>query len=311
MLELFSADRPEWGVSEAAKALGFPKSSTSALMSALTIEGLLQRTDARRYILGWRIVGMSQILLQDSSDRSVPLRPDEDAVIAKIRAARKGRYTVRRDSPNVDIKGGYRVQAVLGVGRELRGYRLGLLSRAEQNQMGNETLIYGRIYEDMLLDNPVGLGRFVQPRVQPEVAAVLGDDVLSDASPSAACLGVSGFFLGAGFLDSVWSGYRFEPGEVVADNASGGGFLLGQRLPDGVPWKDLRMLLNGRMLSRGLLQDLGKPGKSLAWLSQEVGGLKAGQVVFLGSPVGAAEARPGVLQLHGPGGSSLVVEIGG
>ncbi len=29
VLDLFSLERPEWGVSEAAKALGFPKSTTS------------------------------------------------------------------------------------------------------------------------------------------------------------------------------------------------------------------------------------------------------------------------------------------
>jgi DNA-binding IclR family transcriptional regulator len=44
VLDLFSLQRPEWGVSEAAKVLGFPKSITSELMSALANQRLLSRS---------------------------------------------------------------------------------------------------------------------------------------------------------------------------------------------------------------------------------------------------------------------------
>jgi DNA-binding IclR family transcriptional regulator len=60
---LFSVERPEWGVSEVSKALDFPKSSASAMMSALAEQGLLRRTSERRYRLGWQIMAMSKVLL--------------------------------------------------------------------------------------------------------------------------------------------------------------------------------------------------------------------------------------------------------
>lgn len=67
ILNLFSLARSEWGVSEVAKELEFPKSSTSSMMAALAEQGLLRRTSERRYRLGWRVMAMSQILLAEQA----------------------------------------------------------------------------------------------------------------------------------------------------------------------------------------------------------------------------------------------------
>lgn len=70
VLQLFSVEQPEWGVSEVAEALAFPRSSASGLMSALVEQGMLQRTGQRRYRLGWRVLAMSQVLLETTELRS-------------------------------------------------------------------------------------------------------------------------------------------------------------------------------------------------------------------------------------------------
>lgn len=70
VLTLFSLERSEWGVSEVAQALEFPKSSTSVLMSTLADQGLLRRTRTRRYRLGWRVMALSQILLETTDFRT-------------------------------------------------------------------------------------------------------------------------------------------------------------------------------------------------------------------------------------------------
>ncbi len=69
VLTLFSLERPEWGVSEVSQELEFPKSSTSVLMSTLADQGLLRRTPVRRYRLGWRVMALSQILLETTDFR--------------------------------------------------------------------------------------------------------------------------------------------------------------------------------------------------------------------------------------------------
>jgi IclR family transcriptional regulator, KDG regulon repressor len=68
-LDLFSADRPEWGVSEVAGALGMSKSSAHALLTTMDEVGLLNRTADARYRLGWRLLSLSRTLMQTTEVR--------------------------------------------------------------------------------------------------------------------------------------------------------------------------------------------------------------------------------------------------
>lgn len=62
LLDLFTVQRPEWGVSEAAEAIGMPRSSTHALLTSLVETGLLHSPGRGRYRLGWRIVELYEAL---------------------------------------------------------------------------------------------------------------------------------------------------------------------------------------------------------------------------------------------------------
>lgn len=74
VLDLFSASRPEWGVSEVARTLEIPKSSAHSLLTTLADTGLLHRTEENRYRVGWRVLALSRTLL-DSSDVRVHAQP--------------------------------------------------------------------------------------------------------------------------------------------------------------------------------------------------------------------------------------------
>ncbi|HEV2579516.1 MAG TPA: IclR family transcriptional regulator [Ktedonobacteraceae bacterium] len=80
VLNLFSVDHPEWGISELSKTLAFPKSSTSALVTTLTEQGLLRRTNAGRYKLGWRVMALSQVLLSTTDFRTEARRVMESLI---------------------------------------------------------------------------------------------------------------------------------------------------------------------------------------------------------------------------------------
>lgn len=60
VLELFTRERPEWGVTEVADHLGVPKSNAHEVLSSLASIDLLRRTGRSRYRLGWRIVMMAR-----------------------------------------------------------------------------------------------------------------------------------------------------------------------------------------------------------------------------------------------------------
>ncbi len=83
VLNLFSYEHPEWGISELAKVLAFPKSSTSALVSTMAEQGLLRRTNAGRYRLGWRLIALSQVLLS-TTDFRLEARPIMEALVSRF-----------------------------------------------------------------------------------------------------------------------------------------------------------------------------------------------------------------------------------
>src|SRR5438876_782348 len=239
------------------------------------------------------------------------LNQAENSLLTRVREARTSRKTTmpQLEAVGVDLEGAYRIQAALGEHRELKGYKFGLISPAKQAQMGISAPIYGRVYAEMLLESPVHVSQFIQPRIEPELAVVLHDDVPVQATPRAARLAVAGVFLGVDFLDIVWEGYHFSIAEVVADNASGGGFLLGkQQLREPLAGR-LSLYLNGELLTEGPVEALGDIGERLSWLSQQIGGLQTGYVIFLGSPAAALPAKPGLLELHGPQESMLIAMI--
>lgn len=229
----------------------------------------------------------------------VELTPQERELLTAIEAARKERRTLasRGDAWGVQLTGAYRIQAARRQG-PAKGYKIGLTSPAKQAQMGIDQPIWGHIDATMLVEDVLSLRRFIQPRLEPELAVVLRAPVPSRASPGTAWAAVAGFLLAVDVLDSVWEGYRFTAAEVVADNASGGAFVLGQRLLQPMDVRGwLRLSLNGRVVTEGPLEALADVGHQLCWLAEQTGGLAAGQLVGLGSPAAAVPAEPGVLEV--------------
>ncbi|WP_128643366.1 IclR family transcriptional regulator [Rhodococcus opacus] len=71
VLNLFTPRNPEWGVTDAARTLGLPKSNTHEIMASLSAIGLLQRTPSGRYRLGWRLLSYSNNLVLGAGFESV------------------------------------------------------------------------------------------------------------------------------------------------------------------------------------------------------------------------------------------------
>ncbi|MFC4948676.1 IclR family transcriptional regulator [Pseudonocardia sp. GCM10023141] len=62
ILDLFTAECPEWGVREVAASVGIPRSSAHSVMASLVDTGLLQCRTRGRYRIGWRVVELSEAL---------------------------------------------------------------------------------------------------------------------------------------------------------------------------------------------------------------------------------------------------------
>src|SRR5258708_36734484 len=119
---------------------------------------------------------------------------------------------------------------------------------------------------------PLRCGAFIQPRWEPEIAFVLRQDLSGAYVTAAQVLAATGAVHPAiDVLDSRFAGYSFALPDVIADNASGAGFVLGGQAtnPAGL---DLR-LTGGVLEKNGELAGtaagaavLGHPAASGAWL---------------------------------------------
>jgi 2-keto-4-pentenoate hydratase len=224
-----------------------------------------------------------------------------------VAEARGSRNTiVAADTPDVEsIEEAYGIQATQFGDRRLAGYKLGLISPAKQRQMGLSSPAFGRVADDMILDREVRIADFIQPKAEPELALVLRTALPAGATVGMARNAVGGAFLAVDILDSVWADYKFSLTQVVADNTSGGGFLIGDRLVDREGEGRLRLFIDGELRSEGSTDALAGTDENLARLATAVGGLQAGCLVFAGSPVAAVPVGPGLLEVVGPGGSLL------
>ncbi|MGI8573154.1 MAG: IclR family transcriptional regulator [Solirubrobacteraceae bacterium] len=70
VLDLFTVDEPEWGVTAAAQRLGIGKSLAHDVLSSLSAIGLVQRVGHGRYRLGWRNISLASVLIRTSELRT-------------------------------------------------------------------------------------------------------------------------------------------------------------------------------------------------------------------------------------------------
>ena len=206
------------------------------------------------------------------------------------------------------------VRAWLAEGRQIGGYKVGLTSPAMQKQLGVNQPDFGHIFVDQFyLENmPMDLSRHILPRVEPEIAFVLKEDLRGPGVTVIDAIRAIDYVLPAlEVVDSRVRDWNIKIGDTVADNASGGGVVLGST-PTYLGDVDLRLVgctmhKNGQVAGTGAGGAvLGSPINALVWLANTVGPLgttlEAGKVV-----------RPGSLTTRSPGapGARVTATFGG
>ncbi|MGW0457314.1 2-keto-4-pentenoate hydratase [Streptomyces tendae] len=222
------------------------------------------------------------------------------AVLAEAARSGKPCPPVRSLLPEGDIEAAYAVQRRyveqgLADGRRLVGRKIGLTSPAVQRQLGVGQPDFGVLFADMAVaeGQPIAPGRLLQPKVEAEVALVLGDDLPHRDPTVADLLRATAFALPAlEIVDSRIADWDITIVDTVADNASCGLFVLGGTpVPlDRVDLRGVRMTLtkNGGTASRGTGADcLGSPLTAALWLASTLAGLgdplRAGDIVLTGA----------------------------
>lgn len=218
--------------------------------------------------------------------------------------------------PEGDIDAAYAVQrqqvdAWLATGQRRVGVKVGLTSRVVQDAFGVHVPDFGVLTDVMAVPDgaEIPLDELLQPRVEAEVAFVLGDDLPDGRLTTAHLLRAIDHVLPAiEVVDSRISGWDISIVDTVADNASSGLFVLGTvpQRPDGLDLRLAGMVLEqaGQPVSTGAgAACLGNPLHALGWLASTMARagdpLRAGDVVLSGAlgpmvtvvPGAAYEAR--------------------
>lgn len=212
--------------------------------------------------------------------------------------------------PELDITDAYEIQLLtvqqwVADGRVVKGHKVGLSSMAMQRQMGVDQPDYGHLFADQfyLENTPIPLDDHIQPRVEPEVAFVLKETLSGPGVTVPEAIAAVGYVLPAlEIVDSRIRDWKIGIIDTIADNASGGGVVLGSR-PCALPDLDLRligctMVKNGQVAGTGAGGAvLGSPLNALVWLANTLGRfdvpLESGNVILPGSVTHAIEIAPG------------------
>ena len=220
------------------------------------------------------------------------------------------------DHPGMTLDEAYAVQravvgAKLAMGRRQIGWKIGLTSRAMQQALNITTPDSGVLLDDMLFADGavVPAGRFIQPRIEAEIAFIMGADLggghvtRADVVAATAHVAPSLEILDTRILraDPATGRARIIT-DTVSDNAANAGVVLG------VPRHalgafDLRWV--GAVVTRdGVVEETGlgagvlnDPVMGIVWLVQRLAaygmGLRAGDIVLSGSFIRPIEAIPG------------------
>jgi 2-oxo-3-hexenedioate decarboxylase len=182
------------------------------------------------------------------------------------------------------------------------GVKMGFTSRSKMIQMGIDDVIWGRLSSGMQVEEgtPVKFSRFVHPRVEPELAFVLKKPLAGDVTAVEALAAVEAIAPALEIIDSRYKNFKFSLPDVIADNASSSGFVLGAWCEPHQDFSNLglTMSIDGRVMQVGSTAAiLGHPLRSLvaaARLSAAAGEpLQAGWIVMAGGATPAEWIKPG------------------
>ena len=250
---------------------------------------------------------------------------------AELQHAEQTRTPVEHFSkrfPDMTVEDGYAVSRAWvrlkhAAGRTTRGHKIGLTSRAMQQASQIAEPDYGTLLDDMFFQQggDIPMSRFITPRVEVELAFVLGRRLQGPNVSIFDVLAATDYVVPAiEIIDARIEQFDRHTRvmrkvfDTIADNAANAGIVTGGRpvRPDAVDlrWVGALLYKNGVIEESGLAAAvLNHPATGVAWLANKLAPwdeyLEAGEIVLGGSftrPV-AAQAGDTFHADYGPLGS--------
>jgi len=215
---------------------------------------------------------------------------------------------VEQLAEEIDIADAYEVQKLSMARRYARGeksigIKMGLTSRAKMLQVGVTDMNWGRLTDGMIVEDggELTFARYVHPRAEPEIAFRLRAPLEGNVTHLEAGAAIEGVAAAIEILDSRFKNFKFRMTDVIADNSSSSGLIIGPWHRPDMDFSNLGMSLeiNARPVQLGSSAAiLGHPIRSLAAAARLMAlrgqRLEAGDIVLSGAITAAEPLRPGM-----------------
>ncbi len=213
-----------------------------------------------------------------------------------------------QEHPSMTVDDAYAVQLqnvrrMLEAGEAISGKKIGLTSPGIQKQLGVSEPDYGHLFQDMECEVDVPADELIQPKIEAEIAFILREDLAGGNVTAADVRAATQCVVGAfEIVDSRVADWKIKLPDTVADNASSGRYVLGDRfLPLGdmdLSAVEMTMRRGNEVVGTGTgAAVMGDPCRSVAWLANCLHRygviLKKGEVVLSGAFSAAPMARKG------------------
>lgn len=208
----------------------------------------------------------------------------------------------------LSVDDAYAIQA-LSVARRLArgerriGIKMGLTSRAKMQQVGVDEVIWGRLTNTMQLEEGGACSRalYVHPRAEPEIAFLMKKPLSGPVTALDAMNAVEAIAPAIEIIDSRYKDFKFTLPDVVADNCSSSGVVIGNWFNAHTAIDNLGIILeaDGRPVQIGSTAAiLGHPIRSLVQAARLVARwgetLSPGDIVLAGAATAAHPMQPGM-----------------
>ncbi len=213
--------------------------------------------------------------------------------------------------PDITIEDAYHIslqllQRRLDDGEKIIGKKIGVTSKAVQDMLNVYQPDFGYLTDRMVCDNggeiPIS-SEMIQAKAEGEIAFILKHDLEGPGVTNADVLRATECVMPCfEIVDSRITDWQIKIQDTIADNASCGKFVLGDRAvsPDKVDLVTCGMVheKNGEIIATGAgAAALGSPVNCVAWLANTLGDfgikLQAGEVILSGSLVPLHTIVPG------------------
>ncbi|MFV0548490.1 MAG: 2-oxo-hept-4-ene-1,7-dioate hydratase [Limnobaculum xujianqingii] len=237
----------------------------------------------------------------------------------QLNQAEKNRQQIQQISlqnPGITLEDAYAIQRTwvqlkIEEGREMKGHKIGLTSKAMQYSSQISEPDYGTLLDDMFFDDgsDIPTDRFIVPRIEVELAFILAKPLTGPNCTIFDVYNATDYIIPAlEIIDARC--HNIDPEtqrprkvfDTISDNAANAGVVMGGRpiKPDALDLRWISALLyrNGVIEESGVAAAvLNHPANGVAWLANKLHPygvqLEAGQVILGGSFTRPVPARPG------------------